>query len=214
MKNVRIFYTKTGRMKFVSHLDMNRLMIRILRKSEIPVWYTEGFNKRVYVNYAVPLSLGYEGVYEIMDIRLTDDAFTYEEVVNRLNSVSTEGIEFLRADEPVRPTKDIMFSQYQIEFENRSDLFFDTFRKFLSLPSVICQKTDKKGRIKEFDIIPKIKEYAISENTLTVTLTAGNEGNLNPAVLIKAFFENTGTKPLFYTVKRTMLFDKDMNYFL
>ncbi|MFQ8954123.1 MAG: DUF2344 domain-containing protein [Oscillospiraceae bacterium] len=33
LKNVRIFYTKTDRMKFVSHLDMNRLMSRIIMRA-------------------------------------------------------------------------------------------------------------------------------------------------------------------------------------
>ncbi len=70
MKNVRVFYEKKGRLKFVSHLDMNRFMSRLITKSKIPIWYTEGFNQHIYMNFAVPLSLGFEGFYEIMDIRL------------------------------------------------------------------------------------------------------------------------------------------------
>ena len=114
MKSVRIFYTKTGRMKFVSHLDMNLLMTRVIRKADIPVWYTEGFNRHIYINYAVPLSLGFEGVYEVMDIRLTEDAFSLEEMLKRLNAAAPEGIEFLRANTPVLPTAAIFFAEYEL----------------------------------------------------------------------------------------------------
>ena len=38
MKNVRIYFKKTDRMKFVSHLDMTRVMSRLIKKSGIPIW--------------------------------------------------------------------------------------------------------------------------------------------------------------------------------
>ena len=213
MKSVRIFYTKLGRMKFVSHLDMNRLMIRVIRKSGIPVWYTEGFNRHIYINYAVPLSLGFEGVYEVMDIRLTDDDFSFEETVDRLNAAAPEGIEFFRAEEPVLPTVDIAFAEYELIFDPENAHLYEKLKEFLSRKSVICQKKDKKGRIKEFDIIPKIKSAEFAGDKALLTLSAGNEGNLNPSLVLSKFFEETGIAPVFCSVKRLMLFDKDLRPF-
>lgn len=213
MKNVRIFYTKTGRMKFVSHLDMNRLMPRVIRKAGIPVWYTEGFNRHIYINYAVPLSLGFEGIYEIMDIRLTDDDFSLEETLGRLNAAAPEGIEFLRAAESFLPTVDIAFAQYELTFDPENAFLYEKLREFLSKEAVICQKKDKKGRIKEFDIIPKIKSAEFKGDKALLTLSAGNEGNLNPSLVLSAFFEQTNTAPVFCKVKRLMLFDRDLKPF-
>ena len=213
MKSVRIFYTKLGRMKFVSHLDMNRLMIRVIRKSGIPVWYTEGFNRHIYINYAVPLSLGFEGVYEVMDIRLTEDNFSFEETVQRLNAAAPEGIEFLSAEEPVLPTVDIAFAEYELIFDPENAHLYEKLKEFLSRKSVICQKKDKKGRIKEFDIIPKIKRDEFAGDKALLTLSAGNEGNLNPSLVLSKFFEETGITPVFCSVKRLMLFDKDLRPF-
>lgn len=201
-------------MKFVSHLDMNRLMIRVIRKSGIPVWYTEGFNRHIYINYAVPLSLGFEGVYEVMDIRLTDDSFSFEETVSRLNAAAPEGIEFLRAEEPVLPTVDIAFAEYELTFDPENAPLYDKLKEFLSKESVICQKKDKKGRIKEFDIIPKIKRAEFAGDKVLLVLSAGNEGNLNPSLVLNAFFEQTDTAPIFCKVKRLMLFDKDLKPFV
>jgi hypothetical protein len=80
LKNVRLFYTKHSRMRFVSHLDMTRFMSRIIRRAKLPVWYTEGFNPHLYLTFALPLSLGMESEYEICDIRLTDDEFPIDEI--------------------------------------------------------------------------------------------------------------------------------------
>ncbi len=213
MKSVRIFYTKTDRMKFVSHLDMNRLMPRMIRKAGLPVWYTEGFNQHVYINYAVPLSLGFEGIYEIMDIRLTEEDFPLEEVLRRLTAVTVPGITFWKAAEPVKPTKEITFAEYQITFPEGGD-FFPQFTAFLQSDSILCRKTGKKGKVREFDLIPLIRRVETAGNTLSLVLTAGNENNLNPSLVLNTFFETAGIRPPYYTVIRRMLFDGEMQPFL
>ena len=67
MRNVRIRFSKTGRARYISHLDLSRVMQRSLRRAGIPLWYTEGFNRHPYVTFAAPLSLGFEGLQETMD---------------------------------------------------------------------------------------------------------------------------------------------------
>ena len=62
-------------MRFISHLDMTRFMSRTIRRAELPVWYTEGFNPHLYMTFALPLSLGFESDYEVVDIRLLDDNY-------------------------------------------------------------------------------------------------------------------------------------------
>lgn len=211
LKNVRIFYTKTGRMKFVSHLDMNRLMSRIIMRADLPVWYTEGFNRHIYINYAVPLSLGFEGLYEILDIRLTDDGYSLSELLNRLNGVSVPGLVFTRADEPILPTKEIAFAGFKLEFDTAEHMPLLT--EFLSRDSIIIRKRDKRGGTKEVNAAPMIKEYSVSGNTLTVITAAGNNANLNPALVINAFFEQTALPPVFFTTERFMLYDAKMQKF-
>ena len=98
-------------MKFVSHLDMNRFLSRIIAKAKIPVWYTEGFNQHIYMNFALPLSLGYEGYYEMVDIRLTDDDYSLENCLEALKNVAVADIEFVSAAEPQMPMKTIGFAK-------------------------------------------------------------------------------------------------------
>lgn len=90
-ETVRVVFSKTGRAKYISHLDLNRTMIRAFRRAGLPIWYTEGFNRHPYVTFAAPLSLGYEGERETMDLRLKED-MDMGELVRRLDAVMPEGL--------------------------------------------------------------------------------------------------------------------------
>ncbi len=207
MKNVRFFYKKKGSMKFISHLDMTRFMSRLIAKSKIPVWYTEGFNQHIYMNFALPLSLGFEGLYEIVDIRLTDDDYSLEECLEALKRVSPPDIEFVSVSDGEMPMKTIGFAKYELEFEKFD--FAEILTEFLSRESIICEKAGKKGKVKEIDLIPKIKSFEITENGVNLTLVAGSEDNLNPSLVMTAFFEQCGIAPQFYSVKRTMIYNRE-----
>ncbi len=51
MREVRLRFSKTGRLKYISHLDINRAMSRALKRAQIPLWYTEGFNPHPYITF-------------------------------------------------------------------------------------------------------------------------------------------------------------------
>lgn len=214
MKTVRIYYEKKGRMKFMSHLDMNRFMSRIIAKSKIPVWYTEGFNQRIYVNFAVPLSLGYEGLYEILEIRLIDDEFSLSNCLNALKSVAPPDILFYDIKEPILPFKEIGFAEFKLNLENLENKDKENLMAFLSRDSIVCEKKGKKGKIKVIDIIPKIRSFSLDGEILTLRLVAGTEDNLNPSLVMSAFFEQCEVSPVFYAVTRTLLLDKNEKEFI
>ena len=60
MQNIRIFFEKRGRVKYISHLDLMRAMSRAVRRAALPIWYTEGFNPKPYLSFPLPLPLGQE----------------------------------------------------------------------------------------------------------------------------------------------------------
>ena len=87
-------------MIYISHLDINRMMTRAVRRAHLPMWYTEGFNPHLYMTFALPLSLGTESNCESVDMRLIDE-ISLEEVKNRLNAVLPTGIEVTEVSEPL-----------------------------------------------------------------------------------------------------------------
>ncbi len=209
MKDIRIFYRKSGPLRFVSHLDMNRYMPRLVRLAGLPVWYTEGFHQHVYVTFALPLSLGFESEYEVMDMRLTEDDFPLEEVKRRLNEKAVKGLEVFAVSEPRYKTGKIGFCRYRINFLEPVDVL--ALKEFLQSEQILVQKRNKKGKYNEIDITPKIKNFKLIDNCLTVTLSAGND-NLNPTLLLDAFFERHEKAD--YIITREMLYTTEMEQFL
>ena len=97
VETVRVWFRKAGAAKYISHLDLTHCMGRALKLSRLPVWYTEGFNPRIYMTYAMPLSLGVAGERECMDIRLTQPV-PYGEVADRLGRHLPQGLELSPLD--------------------------------------------------------------------------------------------------------------------
>ena len=100
MLTVRLVFEKTGRARFTSHLDLMRGMTRAMRRAGVPLWYTEGFNRHPYLTFAAPLSLGYEGLGETMDLRLAQPT-DLPAMVDALNAVLPEGLHIVSAAEAV-----------------------------------------------------------------------------------------------------------------
>ena len=55
----RLLFSKTGRAKYISHLDLMRTFQRAFFRSGIQIRHTEGFNPHPFVSIALPLSVGY-----------------------------------------------------------------------------------------------------------------------------------------------------------
>lgn len=191
MFEVRLWLSKQGRIKYVSHLDMFRLMQRAVRRAEIPLWYTEGFNPHPYISFLLALSLGTEGLREPVDIRIVDD-MTTEEIKNRLNAVMPEGLCVEDVTVPANKPAAISFGKYRVYYDsadvNESELF-----SALTSGELSCEKSGKKGNkkiIKTVNVSEHIKSFELhSENgqiVLDVILPAGSVFNLNPQQLTSA----------------------------
>ena len=211
LKNVRVFYKKKSRMKFVSHLDMNRFMIRAIRRTKIPVWYTEGFNCHAYVTFALPLSLGFQSEYEIMDFKVTDDNYSLENVKSELAAVMPEYIEIFAVAEPCLKAGKIAFAEFKIYFEDIADSVKNDISAYLSADQIVTTKRTKKGAEKVVDLKPQIKSFEFDGDTLILTLSAGND-NLNPTLLLSSFEANNYELPD-YTITRTKILDEQLNIF-
>lgn len=216
MKSVRLFFTKKGDARFVSHLDMNRMMTRLVRKAGLDIWYTEGFNPHPYMTFALPLPLGFEGLYEIMDIRINDDGFDISKIPDIMNGVCPKSIHFFDAKEPDKKVGAIAFAEYEIIFDDVGEVR-NKLSSFLVEKPIIAKKRTKKGDMKEIDLSDKIKDFCItSENgntKLKIILPAGSNDNINPSILLEAFYNKNSDVYYCYDVTRTAILDGNMKKF-
>jgi radical SAM-linked protein len=77
-------YAKLGNLRFIGHLDLQRLFERALRRTNLPLRYTQGFSPHMRINLASALPLGFIGEAEQMDFWL-DDEVSLDEISNQLN---------------------------------------------------------------------------------------------------------------------------------
>ena len=213
LKNVRIIFSKTGRAKYVSHLDLVRTMTRAVRRAAIPLWYTEGFNRHPYLTFAAPLSLGYEGLRESMDIRLEEDMDDLV-LLARLNAVLPEGIRAVEASEAVAKVKDLTTATYRVTIACAAQ----TVSELLEAPEILVEKRTKKKTMKTMDIRPYFADavvgaVGVESCVLTVTLPCGSAENINPGLFLTALEAKIGAA-VEAQILRVRLLMADGNEFL
>lgn len=219
MRCVRVWFKKMGMSRYVSHLDLMRAMTRAIRRANLPLWYTEGFNPHPYMTFALPLSLGMESLCESMDIRIVGES-TNQELYEMLRGSMPPGIEIISVEEPQYDPKHIAFGEFDILFdtEKNADKLRADIEDMLSKDELIVQKLGKKGRhkvLKDINLIEFIKDYKVSSLgervKVTITLPAGSVTNVNPSLLadeIQKTHDDTS-----YTIIRKKLMTSDMTTF-
>ena len=198
-KNIRIFFSKTGRAIYISHLDLYRLFQRSIKRSKLPVWETEGFNPHVYITFALPLALGTAGLCESLDLKLTED-ISREELISRFNDALPRDIRVTDAAEPVMKPTEIVLSEYEAHFECDNAAFTD----FLNSEHIMTEKKTKRG-IAELDLKEHLNILDRSEGCLRFTFPSGTEFNINAGLLFDAFEKQSGTEIYSLRITRTAI---------
>lgn len=218
MKNVRIWFKKIGTARFISHLDLNRCMLRAIHKAKIPLWYTQGYNPHAFITFALPLSLGIAGERECMDMKLDDNELTREELIRRLNEALPDDIPVFDAAEPVMKPGEIAYASFimKLEIDNiDADEAVSRIQGMLEQESIIVPKHTKNGMI-DLDIKPYLGRTEISAKEglveIQTILPAGSTMNVNPALICDAIKKYLNLD--FYTdITRVNIFNADFRVF-
>ena len=217
MRTIRIFFSKRDRAKYISHLDLMRCLSRAFARTQIPIWYTEGFNPHVYMTFALPLPLGFEGARESMDIKLTDDEYPLEAIAGELNPVLPAGMEILDAAPPVDKPEAIAWADYRIGlyYPDPAPLA-EALECFLSRESIVVTKKSKH-RTRELDLRPHFELLGLEKEgdrvSVRLRMAAGPELNISPSLLLGAYEESGGPIPEYTRVERTAILGKDLRDF-
>lgn len=190
----RIRFAKYGVIKFIGHLDVMRYFQKAVRRSGLPVKYSQGFTPHQIMSFASPLGLGITSDGEYMEIEFEDDELTSEEIFERLRSNITEGFDILSIKQlpPPVPNKHVDKSMalvtaaeymvsfkdgYEIPFKDKNDLW-DHFTKLYNGDEIIVNKKTKKSE-NATDIKPYIfMASVVNPCTLEQKTTGNGEGYL------------------------------------
>lgn len=220
-EDIRLFYSKTGSAKYISHLDTMRTFQRAFRRcKDLDFWYTEGFNPHLYLTFALPLSLGYESSVETVDFRLSSHILN-KEIVDKINKVLPSGFKAYKAAKPVMNAKVIRFADYNISFTaegiDPEEVLAQWYRCF-TRESVTVKKATKRGvedvNLKEGEKV-RLSKLKLFENRFCfkARLVSGVEFNINPGLVLQAFKEFSEIVPEDIEVKRVAVYNGKMEEF-
>lgn len=186
---VRVCYSKTGNLRFIGHLDTQRMFERALRRSNLPIRYTQGFSKHIRLNLASALPLGFIGSAEMLDFWLDEHSDTQEIREKLQDSLPAEIriLELYQVDNSLPSLQgSLISSDYKITLpEVKITDFQEQWETLLSqreLPVTRREKTlDYKKLILEHDL----QVDTLQNTILILKLSSTPGGNARPDDLLQ-----------------------------
>jgi len=212
----RIKLTKTGILRYFSHLDWQNTFFKALSRSGVNIAFSQGFNPSMKVSMGVALPLFAQSRCEFVDIE-TYDNLTEENLKLKLEKVIPQGCEIISIVKIEKSSKSIdttvCWAEYEVKIFNPAlydfeDLKYNTNR-VLSSEEIFIEKKNKKGLIKKTDIKKSIKSYRFDENSLFIVLKTGQnlEGGI-PSLRADVLMEVIAPDVKF-DITRTRFFDEE-----
>lgn len=193
---LRFKFRKTGKLQYISHLDLVRTMHKVIVRAKLPLWYTEGFNPKPKMVFAAPLSIGTESVCEFMDIRL-NEYIDPTEAMNRLNANMTSEIQVIEAYYPETKFTDLAWLSYTVTVNTTgvSSELAEQCTAVLSADKIEILKKTKSGE-NIVDIRPLIRsaDAMLDGDSIRIScvLSAAPSSFLNPEYIVKVLREKCG----------------------
>ncbi|MFH0793320.1 MAG: TIGR03936 family radical SAM-associated protein, partial [bacterium] len=116
VQRLRLHYTKRGLLKFLSHLDLIRVLNMIMSRAGVPVAFTQGFHPQPRLQYSPPLSLGFESDDDVADVYLVREMST-EDLLRTLNECTINDLEFTSCEPVSLGSESVEESIVASEFE-------------------------------------------------------------------------------------------------
>lgn len=221
----RIKLTKTGILKYFSHLDWQNTFFKAIARTNLDVVYSLGYNPSMKISMGVALPLFAESDGELVDVELFND-LTEDELKLKLEKVlpkESKIISIVKISKNA-PAIDItaQWAEYKVDIFNKSLYDFESLRyntdKVLSSEEIFIEKKNKKGLIKKTDVKKSIKSYRFEDESLFIVLKTGQsainkeDGTVEAGIpaLRADVLMNLIASGVTFNIKRTRFFDKDL----
>jgi len=230
MNSLRIGFTRGEGVKFISHLDLMKAFERAIRRSNLPIAYSQGFNPHPQMVFGLPLAVGMTSECECADFELTEE-IAPGQFMERLNKSLPEAIRITAAAHK-SSKKNIMASiagaDYVLEIFSDEDISFHTAKQrvgsLLNRESIKVLKEakgkDRSTAFREVEIRPLIlnielepiecrpEGYEIFQSAFVIKagFKAGSEANLRPELFINALCEQANISVVASRIHRKALY--------
>jgi radical SAM-linked protein len=197
-QRIRLTYSKRGPLCLISHLDLVKVLLSIVKRSGIPVVFTQGFNPKPKVQYGPPLTLGFESEGEMMDIFLTHQCPVMD-VLRLFQKQSPPGLVFKDAGEMPLKAPALSIAAYAAEYQitlNREtahddlEKYIQNFHSSKTLPVTI----EKEKKTLQKDLKKTIMRLSQENRTqgeylILMTVALDEKNYLDPRIALACLLE-------------------------
>lgn len=206
-------FGKKSRLRFISHLDLQRFLHMALNRTGLPVLYSQGFNPHPLMAFGSALALGWTSEYEIIDVRLAAPMGRgkCEAGMRRALPEDLPVLEVKLVDDRYPSVMgQVVASDYRITLGGDSaQAVIDQIPAFLDSTQIMAMKKTKSGE-KEINIRPlALRLEAAEGNTLYARLMLTEKDALKADLLVRTLAEMAGVDAPEMRVHRLSLLGKD-----
>lgn len=202
---------KMNRLRYVSHLDMQRLMHRALNRTELPFAWSQGFNPHPVMSFASAMAMGWTSEYEIVDIKMAADV-TAQQVADVMSKALPPDMPVIAArvvdDRKPAPMALLEAADYAITIESPGALKIQgAIEGYMAKDSVMAMRKTKTGE-KEADIRPMtyaLKEDMSMPGLIYARLALTEKATLKPDLLVRTLASQAGVEEPSLRVHRLCL---------
>ncbi|MCX7910468.1 MAG: TIGR03960 family B12-binding radical SAM protein [Endomicrobia bacterium] len=190
---LRLKFGRRGKIKFLSHLDEVEIFKKILKLSQIPVCYTQGYNPQIKFSLAPATPVGYESNSEYVDVEIYEKR-DKEYIFNSIKKVLPEGFFLIDAwvlDFPLNKIPSLNSCVNLIEYlvKNSKGYSKEKLEEFLRLKEYFVFKIKQDNTLEKINLFEIIKEIKLIDNfTLYLLLRFSPGKNLRPEVVVGNIF--------------------------
>lgn len=206
-----IRFGKQSRLRFISHLDLQRFFQRALNRTGLPVAYSQGFTPHPIMSFGSALALGWTSEYEIWDIKLSVP-MGRKRTEDAVRAALPEDLPVLEVrlvdDRHPAPMAQVRAADYEITLNENVSAIHAAMDDFLAKTQVMAIRKTKSGE-KEVDIRPLAIALEKTENGLNARLSLTETDTLKPDLLMRTLFEMAGIEPTEVKIHRKTLLGFD-----
>ena len=191
----RCLFERVGDASFVGHLDLMHTFDRAIRRAEMPILYTQGYNPRPMMVFALPLGVGIDTLGDYVDVSLSRFV-DVELFMSEVNKCLPKGIKLyggINIDEPKNSLMSVVsLARYRFEAPGIRQKVVSLFEK-----DELTVEKKSKGKIVTTDIRPLLKEVFEGDDpdSCELLVNAGSSKNLRPDIFLNALCEYEGYDP-------------------
>jgi radical SAM-linked protein len=193
-----IKFEKKDKMIYISHLDVQRLFHRAVKRLNISLKYSGGFNPHPKLSFAQPLSLGHASTAEYFEFETETDSAPPVALKERFNALLPRGIRIMDIWSLPYPGKSVSSFVAAAKYIIEIPFFYaymETAMEFFERENIMAERPKKSREpINIRPMIISLRPLMANDNTIALTSTVhcGNNSNLNPELMLRCFYECGG----------------------